>query len=246
MTGSDPTSARESESPTAASSARSDTDRTQPADSSRPQSSPSSPSSSVPTPVHVHVNRNQPETLTAETTALETNDSFVLELHGHAAPAHVHCRLDDTLARVATLDSPNYYIESDAVTPIPISISADSLREPVRGELEILTGYGSESVSITVTVTPTPPDVEIDESLTSTARADADDANRNADADRSSIARLRAELGLEPATFAVLALGALALILATTTAASIGGPVATFGVGVVVVGVIVALFLLVT
>lgn len=49
---------------------------------------------------------------------------------------------------------------------------------------------------------------------------------------------------LEPATLVVLALGAVAVGVAGVTTATIGGPVATAGLGIVGGGVLVALFLL--
>lgn len=194
--------------------------------------------------VVVHVNRERPETLEVARRTLETSGSFVLQLHGHDTPAHVHCRLDDDLARVASLDTPNYYIESNAVTPVPIAVDTDAVQEPITGELEILTGYGSESVSIAVTITPGPPDIDVDESLAAPPKPDSS-SDSNLDSDSSATDKLTAELGIQPGTVAVVALGLLSLAIATATAATIGGPVATVGIGIVVVGVVVALFLLV-
>ncbi|OIB57013.1 DUF7524 family protein [Natrialba sp. SSL1] len=187
----------------------------------------------------VHVDRKQEDALSPARNALETNSSFVVELHGQGSPAHVHCRLDGDITRVASLRTPNYYIEPDAVTPVPIDITADGLDQPVRGELELLTGYGSESVSIAVTVTPEPTGVDVDDSLAAPARS-ADDEQQ------TLFEEVTTQLGVEldTGTIAVIGLGIFALALAVAVTSAVGGPVATLGVGIVFAGVAAALLLL--
>jgi len=192
-----------------------------------------------PPEVTVHVNRRSANALEPASTALETDDSFRLSLQGHESPAHVHCRLDGDLERIASLGDANYYVEPDSVTTVPIAVDADAIDRPIAGRLEVLTGYGSESVAIDVTVVPGPPDVDVDESLAEPARS----APEPTPLERA-IERAAAVSGLDSGTLAVLALGVIALGIATLTAASIGGVVATAGVGIVVAGVVVALFLL--
>ncbi|ELY99929.1 hypothetical protein C482_09183 [Natrialba chahannaoensis JCM 10990] len=187
----------------------------------------------------VHVDRKQEDALSPERNAIETNSSFVVELHGQGSPAHVHCRLSGDIAHVASLRTPNYYIEPDAVTPVPIDITADGLDQPVCGELELLTGYGSESVSITVTVTPPPKGVDVDESLAAPARS-ADDEQPTLVEEITTQLGIKTDLGV----LAVIGLGIFALALAVAVTSAVGGPVATIGVGIVFAGVAVALFLL--
>lgn len=193
-----------------------------------------------PTEVTVHVNRGSANTLEPESTGLETDDSFRLSLAGHESPAHVHCRLDGDLERIASLDGANYYVEPDGVTVVPIAVDTDAVDRPVDGRLEVLTGYGSESISIDVTVVPGPPDVDVDESLAEPNRSEPEPTPLE-----DVLGDLADTSGLDPGSLAVLALGVVALGIATLTAASIGGLAATAGLGVVVVGVVVALFLLV-
>ena len=189
--------------------------------------------------VTVNVNRRSATALEPERTALETSDSFRLSLQGHESPAHVHCRLDGDLEQIASLDGANYYVEPDGVTVVPIAVDADAIDRPVDGRLEVLTGYGSESVTIDVTVVPGPPDVNVDESLAEPARSEPEPT-----ALERVIGRAAAVSGLDSGTIAVLALGVIALGIGALTAASIGGPVAAAGLTIVVAGVAVALFLL--
>ncbi|MEY7847822.1 hypothetical protein AB7C87_01280 [Natrarchaeobius sp. A-rgal3] len=187
------------------------------------------------TEITVHVNRGNANTLEADFESLETHRRISVVLRGHERPAHVHCRLAGDLDRAASIGTPNYYIEPDDVTVVPIAVDSDRIDEPVAGELEIVTGYGSESLGIDLTITPSPPDVEIDDTLTKPNRPRPE----------STVAtRLTEAIGLRAPSGAVLALGALALVIAATTAATIGGPVAVLGLGIVVGGVLVALWLL--
>ncbi|MFD1564105.1 hypothetical protein ACFR99_11135 [Haloarchaeobius amylolyticus] len=192
-----------------------------------------------PTEVTVHVNRRSANALEPASTVLETDDSFCLSLQGHESPAHVHCRLDGDLERIASLGDANYYVEPNSVTTVPIAVDADAIDRPVDGRLEVLTGYGSESVAIEVTVVPGPPDVDVDESLAEPARSTPEPTPLE-----RAIDQVTAVSGLDSGTLAVLALGVVALGIGALTAASIGGPVATAGLAIVVAGVVVALFLL--
>ena len=192
-----------------------------------------------PTEVTVHVNRRSANALEPASTALETDGSFRLSLAGHESPAHVHCRLHGDLERIASLDGTNYYVEPDSVTAVPIAVDADAIEQPVDGRLEVLTGYGSESVTIDVTVVPGPPDVDIDESLAEPTRTEPEPT-----VFEQAVGRITAVRGVETGTLAVLALGVVALAIATLTTASIGSPIATAGLGIVVAGVVVALVLL--
>jgi len=181
-----------------------------------------------------------PTLLEPSSTSLETDDSFLLSLSGHESPAHVHCRLAGDLERIASLEEANYFVEPDGVTTVPIAVNADVIERPVDGHLEVLTGYGSESISIAVTVVPGPPDVDVvDESSPNPpARSRADDARARG---RSSL-RYR---GLEPGNAGGAGTGLVSVGIAAPTAASIGSPVVTAGSRSSSSGFAVALFLLV-
>ncbi|THE62805.1 hypothetical protein D8Y22_20295 [Salinadaptatus halalkaliphilus] len=187
----------------------------------------------------VHVNRDATDTLDPDVETLETRGSLAVELHGHERPAHVHCRLEGALERIATLEQTNYYIEPGSVTAVPIRIDNGPIDDPIEGRLEVVTGYGSESVSIDVTVTPPPPSVDVDESLTEPRR---DRSNQSAAP--GVLEGIDGASGLDPATLAVLVLGILAVAVGTVSAATIGGVVGVVGAVIVVGGVGVALWML--
>lgn len=192
------------------------------------------------TEVSVHVNRGNDNALEPAADVLETDESFDLRLHGHESPAHVHCRLDGGIERIASLDQSNYYVEPGTETIVPIAVDAATVDHSIEGRLEVLTGYGSESVTIAVTVVPGASDVDIDESLAEPAQREPDQT-----AFERTIGRVVPGTGLEPATLAVLALGLVAVVIAAVTAATIASPVVTVGLGIVIVGVVAALLLLV-
>ena len=185
--------------------------------------------------VTVHVNRGSADSLETAVDTLEVRDSFTLRLEGHGSPAHVHCRLDGALARIGSLETSNYYVEPEGETLVPVRVAADAIDDPVEGTLEVVTGYGSESLSIPVVIGPAPPEVDVDESRAEPGRSSSEP---------TALARAIGAVGLDPATLAVVALGLVAIAVGTVTAAAIGGPVATAGIAIVVVGVAVALSLL--
>ena len=186
--------------------------------------------------VTVHVNRGSAASLETDVDAFETRSSFDLLLDGHGSPAHVHCRLAGDLERIATLETSNYYVEATGETFVPVHVAADAIDDPVEGELEVLAGYGSESLSIPVVVKPAPAEVDVDDSLAEPGSSSPEP---------TLLERALAAVGLEPATIAVVALGLLAVGIGAVTAAAFGGPVATAGVAIVVLGFCVALALLV-
>ncbi|RKD95670.1 DUF7524 family protein [Halopiger aswanensis] len=198
------------------------------------------------TEVTVHVNRESPDTLEAATTTVSTRGSFVLALRGHESPAHVHCRLadaDPSFSRHVSIDQSNYYVEAGETIAVPVGVDAEGIDEPVTGRLEVVTGYGSESVTIDVTVKPKPAAVDVDESL---SKPPSRDQSTDRTAAEKVLKRLFGAGGLDAGTLAVLALGLIALAIATATAATIGGLAATFGFVVVAGGVVIALALLIT
>jgi hypothetical protein len=182
--------------------------------------------------VTVHVNRGSPETLEPAVTTFETNESFDLVLQGHDTPSHVHCRLDKALDGIVTLSQSNYYVEADAQTPVPVTVAADRIDEHVGGRLEILTGYGSESVSIRLVVEPTPGRVDVDESL-------AEPAPRSVEPETTPLfERIETATGLAPATLGVVALGVVAVVIALGAAVSIGGTSGAIGLLLVILAVV--------
>ncbi|SEH11644.1 hypothetical protein SAMN04487967_0447 [Natronorubrum sediminis] len=190
----------------------------------------------MPQEVTVHVNRGSTDSLEAAVSALETRGSFNLLLDGHERPAHVHCRLHGDLERIATLETSNYYVETEGETVVPVHVAAENLESAIEGQLEVVTGYGSETVTVPVVVKPAPGPVDVDESLAEPA---------NPTPEPSPLERVVTTSGLDPATLAVVALGLVAIGIATVTAATVGGTLSMIGVGIVAVGFCVALVLLV-
>ncbi len=190
-------------------------------------------------PLEVDVYVNRGSALETDVGTVETCEPFELLLHGQGAPAHIHCRLSEGLDAVASIDGSNYYVDAEDVTPVLIAIDTDRLEGPVDGQLELVAGYGAESITIDVTVTPGPPQVDVDDSLAEPNRSPPDPSP----VDRVT-ERLAAGTGLEPATVGVLLFGALTLAIATATAATIGGPVALAGLLIVVIGLAVGIGLL--
>ncbi|WIV68696.1 hypothetical protein QQ977_03825 [Natrialbaceae archaeon AArc-T1-2] len=181
--------------------------------------------------ITVHVSHEGPDTIAAATDSLEVRESFGIVLESHGGPAHVHCRLDDALDRVVTLENTNYYVEPPEETYVPVFV--DDVDEPVTGRLEVSTGYGATATTVAVTVAPSPAGVEVDESLS---------RPREPEPEPTPLERIVA--GVDSGTLGVLALGAVAIGTAAVTAAVVGGFVAFVGFLVVAVGVGVALVLL--
>lgn len=172
------------------------------------------------TQVTVAVNRGEDRSLSVETDTLEVSSSFDLVLTGHRTPAHVHCRLDETLDAVASLEETNQYVEADDRTVVPVTLEA--VDESVTGELEVTTAYGEETETITVTVTPDPSPVAVDERLASPVT-------------RSGHRLVGSD------TLTVLGTAAVVIAAAGITAAVIGGPLGVIGFIIVAAGVLVGL-----
>ncbi|MDG5817201.1 hypothetical protein [Natronococcus sp. A-GB7] len=189
--------------------------------------------------VTVHVNRDSPERLEAATATFETAESFTLLLEGHDSPTHVHCRLDDELARVASLPQSNYYVETDARTPVPIDVDAGGLEESVQGYLEVSTGYGAESAAIAITVEPGPDRVEIDESLSKPKQSSIDQSPSPSEPLFGDL-DLLGDVG--PVALAAIAFGAVVVALASAlaVAAVAGGTAAVAVFAIVAVAVVAA------
>lgn len=97
---------------------------------------------------------------------METEGSFSIELVNHGTPAHVHLHLDDSLARVASIPSDNLFVEAGAEQLVRVNI-ADGQR-PVKGQIEVVTGYGAERANVNVNVIDPHPEgteVAVDETL---------------------------------------------------------------------------------
>lgn len=178
--------------------------------------------------VTVHIARDDPDSLEAGASSIETRESFGVVLRNHGSPVHVHCGLDGNLTRIASMDQSNYYVEADEEAYVPVIV--DGVEGPVSGTLEVSTGYGAQSVMIDVTVNPDPSPVDVDESLGQPASPTTESESGFLD-----------EGDVDPETVGVLVLGAIAVLIALVAALTIDGPAATVGFFVVVGGVAIAI-----
>lgn len=194
------------------------------------------------TEIVVDVNRGSANTLEADTDRLEigveTNSRLAIRLRGHERPAHVHCRLESDLARIARIDQTNHYVGPDDVTMVPVAIDATDLEEPIEGAIEIVTGYGSESIAVEVVLTPPDPPIEVDDSFSKPRRERSTVTNNRA----ADVARTGVDI--DSPTVWIVGLGLFAVAVSLLTAATIGSFVALVGVAIVVAGVAIALWVL--
>lgn len=166
----------------------------------------------------VHVNADGIHSVSAEAASFETTGSFALVLQNHGSPAHVHVHLDESLARGASLDASNHYVDANARRVVRVAVRDEE--RPVSGELTVYTGYGSESVAIPVSVRePT----ETDEGV-----AVAEEFSKKP----AQSGGTRAEgPGLAPAL-----VGGASVVLAVVSFLALDGLVALFVGGVLLVG----------
>jgi hypothetical protein len=171
----------------------------------------------------VHLNRDGPHSVESQR-EFETDGPFTVELRNHGTPSHVHLRLDDDLAAVATLDDANYYVEDH--TAVEVAVPEDH-SAAVSGRVEVVTGYGAESTAVPVTLLPAGSlGVAVEESLSTPAERDPgppDDRTRTLAVGGLAVVAvlLSAVLLVAVEGTAALALGALALLLAVGGAAAL-------------------------
>lgn len=120
------------------------------------------------------INRGGLHTLEAPD-AFETDGSFDLRLRNHGESTHVHLHLDDELSQVARLEAGNHYVQADSERRVRVSV-ADPDRwpdEPVRGQLKVVTAYGSQIHRVDVTLdTGGDEPVEVSPDLSEPARGE--------------------------------------------------------------------------
>ena len=103
----------------------------------------------MPNSFTAHLGREGPQSISVPET-FETEAGFTVYLRNHGTPLHVHLKLDRSLGETAEVVGPNRYVEAGATRRVQVNL--DGVDRPVEGEVEIVTGYGSETESVTVTV----------------------------------------------------------------------------------------------
>ena len=162
-----------------------------------------------------------------------TDGSFDVVLVNHGTSLHVHLHLDDTLSDVATLDANNHYVEGEDERAVHIAVDADRIPDDgLFGRLKIVSAYGSETRWVDVELSqpnPTKESVRVDESLSKPPEPQSSQTGTPS---------------LDSPELPVLALGGLALVVAIVTAVLVQDTLVTVGAGAVVLGVVVALYVL--
>ncbi|WP_267639404.1 DUF7524 family protein [Haloarchaeobius amylolyticus] len=165
--------------------------------------------------------------------SFETTGPFTVTLRNHGRAVHVHCNLDDDLARVARLPETNHFVETDSEVSFPVDVQAGE--RPVSGRLKIVTGYGAEEHYVPVTITEPKPVGPPSERTSDEATPASETGNPGTS--------LRDALPVDE-SLPVLVLAGLALVLALGAAATLASLEVFLGLAVVVVGVAVALWIL--
>ena len=175
----------------------------------------------------------------------ETDGPFLIELSNRGRDAHVHLRLDDALAGVATLAETNPHVPRDETVEIVADI--DAVAAPVAGLLTIETGYGADGTDVAVTVHPPAATEETGATRASDGGAPAAGATGgDAETDTSPVdsERLSTDSGVDPVTVGVALLAVSAVAAAGGAVALVADPVVAVGAAVAVVAVgVVLLFL---
>ena len=161
--------------------------------------------------------------------SFETAGSFVVRLESNGTPAHVHLHVDDALSTVASLDTNNHYVE-DACE---VTVAVAGGDRPVKGVLEITTGYGANTERVAVTVIEPQRGthyVDVDERFNAPPSREAPEETGRA---------------ISGGTVVLVALAVLALAIALWTATAIGSTAVAVGAAIVVCGVAAAVYFLV-
>lgn len=173
----------------------------------------------------------------AVTETYTTDETFLIELVNHGEAVHIHIHLDDTLSKVARLETGNHYVATNKTETVPIEV--DSPSSPVTGKLKIVTGYGAETTYVDVTVEPFDEEndtIEIDEDL----GKPSGEPHYQSASFGEQLARVVSESGPLP----VVGVGVLVILVALVVGLLVDNSIVFIGVGVVIGGVVAAIALL--
>jgi hypothetical protein len=179
----------------------------------------------------VHVNRDSLHALEVPD-AFETDGSFDVGVVNHGGSVHVHIHLDDDLSEIATVEAGNHFVDSESQRAVHVSV--DGAGEAT-GTLKIASAYGAETRYVTVRITEpeeTERTVEVDESLSQPQPRQPDSGGDGATAALAASPQL-----------VVVALGVVALGVATALALLVDEVVVVAGALAVLVGVVVAAYI---
>ena len=173
---------------------------------------------------------------------LTTSEPVNIDLTNRGEAVHVHLHVDDDLSSVASLEAGNHYVESETTRAVRLDVRPAST--PVTGKLKIVTGYGAETEYVDVRVEPAAEEktpVEVDENLSrpQSRRTETNGGRSLADSMNGY------DAVFDRVSLPVLGLAVAAVLLALLVAAFVESAAVMLGVGVVLGGVLAALFFLV-
>lgn len=171
-------------------------------------------SPAVADPLEIHVNRRRPNVLEVPELFVADQD-FAVEVVNAGKPVHIHLNLDDDLLEVLDMETGNHFVPREDTYRLPVRVRGDN--RPVRGKLNVSTGYGAESRFIELRVVEPDEDerVTVDEQL-------AEPSGRAPQPTWS--ARIVSEVGVVAlVVIALVALAVGATIVATLTTPVLGG-----------------------
>ncbi|XGI83856.1 hypothetical protein ACEU6E_01010 [Halorutilales archaeon Cl-col2-1] len=115
--------------------------------------------------LRVILNANGVNTVDVDPRSLTVDGNFVIRIQNEGSPSHVYINTDDSLAPYVSIGNPNLYVEDSQ--EFEAVVDCDPETPDVRGELEITTGYGSETTYVPVSIEPEEDEntVDVDESL---------------------------------------------------------------------------------
>lgn len=178
----------------------------------------------VPDELRVHINRDGARELDVPN-SIEVTGSFDIRFINHGEALHVHLNASDALADVTTIDTGNRHVPGNGERRIHVDVDTDAIDgESVHGRLEVTTGYGAIQRFI---------DVEVKNPAVAETGVQVSESLAEPAPDRKTLVD-RPEL-------LVIGLGILALFLAAVVGLVIEETLVLMGVGVVAVGVLVAL-----
>lgn len=175
----------------------------------------------------ITLNRDGPHTIDVADDPFEATDSFDIILDNRGEALHVHLHLDDDLAQTASIATGNHYVQQGAVRRVRVDVQHEP--RPVKGRLEVVTGYGSERTWIDV------------------ALVDPDEVEEGVRVDES-LSRPQPTVEREPVIdrddLPVIGVAVLALLIVLGTLVWLDGLVVAIGALVVIIGLATAVVLL--
>jgi hypothetical protein len=167
--------------------------------------------------------------------SFEATAAFDIEFRNHGQATHVHLNVDDSLSRLVSVETGNFYIPEDGIERLFVDVIPPE--DSTSGHLKIAVGHGSKVAHVVVTV-----DREVQDSSVTVDETLAEPPTTETRADR----RRRLYERVEARLTSFLTGGAIILTVAVAVGigVTIGDPVVSGGVVVVAGAAILAVLLL--